>query len=76
MVAHSLAHNAKNISDDVIWLEDSPPPALDALYHDSLSIIKWNLVPVSKKKKKKKKKKEEEEEEEEVVEMVLRISKH
>ena len=40
LVAHSLAHNAENISDDVIWLEDSPPPALDALYHDSLSIIK------------------------------------
>ena len=40
LVAHSLAHNAKNISDDVIWLEDSPPRALNALYHDSLSIIK------------------------------------
>jgi len=39
LVAHSLARNAKNIIDDVIWLEDSLPPALNALYHDSLTII-------------------------------------
>ena len=35
-VAHSLARYAKNIVDDVVWLEDSPPPALEALYVDSL----------------------------------------
>ena len=37
-VAHNLAYYAKNILDDVIWLEDSLPPVLEALYHDSLSI--------------------------------------
>uniref|UniRef100_A0A7N2RFA1 Reverse transcriptase zinc-binding domain-containing protein n=1 Tax=Quercus lobata TaxID=97700 RepID=A0A7N2RFA1_QUELO len=33
---HSLARYAKNIVEDVVWLEDSPPPALEALYVDSL----------------------------------------
>ena len=32
MVAHSLARHARNISDEMYWLEDSPPPAVDALY--------------------------------------------
>lgn len=40
LVAHSLARAAKYVVDDVIWLEDTPPLALEALYHDSLSIIK------------------------------------
>ena len=53
LVAHGWARNAKDAIDDVIWLEDSPPPALEAFYDDSLSIIEWNLIPVSKKKKKK-----------------------
>ena len=35
-VAHSLVRYAKTIVDDVFWLEDSPPPALEALYVDSL----------------------------------------
>ncbi|KAL0009208.1 hypothetical protein SO802_010710 [Lithocarpus litseifolius] len=35
-VAHALAQHARNISEDVFWLEDSPPPALNALYQDSL----------------------------------------
>ncbi|KAK9994531.1 hypothetical protein SO802_024234 [Lithocarpus litseifolius] len=35
-VAHALAQHARNISEDVVWLEDSPPPALNALYQDSL----------------------------------------
>lgn len=35
-VAHALAQHARNISEDVFWMEDSPPPALNALYHDSL----------------------------------------
>ena len=39
MVAHSLARYAKNISDEMYWLEDSPPPELEALYQDSLHII-------------------------------------
>ncbi|XP_030924586.1 uncharacterized protein LOC115951544 [Quercus lobata] len=37
-VAHSLARFAKNVVDDMYWLEDSPPPALDALYYDSLHL--------------------------------------
>ena len=39
LVAHSLARYAKNISNDVMWLEDSPPPALESLYHDCLAIM-------------------------------------
>ena len=35
-VAHALAQHARNIVEDVFWMEDSPPPALNALYHDSL----------------------------------------
>ncbi|KAL0011066.1 hypothetical protein SO802_006174 [Lithocarpus litseifolius] len=35
-VAHALAQHARNISEDVFWLEDSPPLALNALYQDSL----------------------------------------
>ena len=34
-VAHSLVRYAKNLSNDVIWLEDSLPLALEALYYDS-----------------------------------------
>lgn len=34
-VAHSLARYARNIADETVWLEDSPPPALEALYFDS-----------------------------------------
>nr|POF10641.1 hypothetical protein CFP56_27199 [Quercus suber] len=34
-VAHSLARYAKTIVEDVFWLEDSPPPALEELYVDS-----------------------------------------
>lgn len=30
-VAHYLAKFAKGIVDDVVWLEESPPPALEAL---------------------------------------------
>ena len=36
--AHSLARYARHIDEDIVWLEDSPPPALEALYVDSLSI--------------------------------------
>ena len=31
-VAHSLARHARNVVEDIVWVEDSPPPALDALY--------------------------------------------
>ena len=35
-VAHALAQHARNISEDMFWMEDSPPLALNVLYHDSL----------------------------------------
>ena len=38
MVSHSLARQARNISDEMYWLEDSPPPVMDALYQDFLHI--------------------------------------
>lgn len=34
IVAHSLAHYASSIDEDIIWMEESPPPALEALYLD------------------------------------------
>ena len=37
-VAHLLASHEKNVTHDVIWLEDSPPPVVQALYLDSISI--------------------------------------
>ena len=38
-VAHVLAHYArKSLDEDVYCMEDSPPPAVDALYHD-LSLL-------------------------------------
>ena len=39
MAAHSLAKYAKNITDVIYWEKDSPPPAVEALYQDSLHII-------------------------------------
>ena len=36
-VAHSLARFARHLSEDIVWLEDSPPPTLEALYLDSIS---------------------------------------
>ena len=35
-VAHALAQHARNIPEDMFWMEDSPPLALNVLYHDSL----------------------------------------
>ena len=37
-VAHLLARHAKSLVHDVIWLEESPPPVVQALYFDSISI--------------------------------------
>ena len=34
MVAHSIARHARTISDEMYWMEDSPPLAMDALYQD------------------------------------------
>ena len=33
-VAHVLAQFARNLDEDLVWIEDSPPPALAALFHD------------------------------------------
>ncbi|KAL0001482.1 hypothetical protein SO802_015263 [Lithocarpus litseifolius] len=38
VVAHSLAKHARNLNDNMYWIKDTPPPAADALYHDSLHI--------------------------------------
>lgn len=35
-VANSLGCYASFIDDDIIWIEESPPPALEALYLDSI----------------------------------------
>ena len=32
MVAHALAKHARNLIDDLYWIEDTPPPVADALY--------------------------------------------
>ena len=37
-VANVLARHAENIVDEVFWIEESPPPAVTALYHDSINI--------------------------------------
>ena len=37
-VAHSLARFARNLREEVVWLEEDPPPALEALYVDSCSL--------------------------------------
>ncbi|XP_023921139.2 uncharacterized protein LOC112032606 [Quercus suber] len=37
-VAHSLARFARNVDDKLVWMEESPPPALQALYSDSLCL--------------------------------------
>ena len=37
-VAHVLARHAKNVVEDMIWLEETPPPAVEALYFDVLHL--------------------------------------
>ena len=49
MVAHTLAKHARNLINDVFWIEDNPPPVEDALYYDSLHINEWSIGPLSKK---------------------------
>ena len=34
-VAHELAHFARNISQDLYWMEDVPPIVREALYQDA-----------------------------------------
>ena len=51
-MAHVLAQYARHtLDEDLYWMEDSPPPALEALYHDSLSIWMNEYFPFKKKKK-------------------------
>ena len=38
-VANVLARHAKNVVDEVFWIEDSPPLTISALYHDSIIIL-------------------------------------
>ena len=33
-VAHGLARYAKYVHEDMYWIEDNPPPVLEALYYD------------------------------------------
>jgi len=37
-IAHSLARYARQVDDDFVWIEESPPSALEAFYLDSLFI--------------------------------------
>ena len=53
MVAHTLAKHARNLINDVFWIEDNPPLVEDDLYYDSLHINELSIDPLSKKKKKK-----------------------
>ena len=34
----NMARFARNIVEDLYWMEDEPPPAVDALHHDHLHI--------------------------------------
>lgn len=38
LVVHWLAQYARNIFDEIYWLEDSPPPGVTALYENSLHL--------------------------------------
>ena len=51
MVAHSLAIFARNIVDALYWMEDEPPPAVDALHYDHLHINEQVNLSFSKKNK-------------------------
>ena len=54
-VAHVLAQFARNISEDMYWMEDFPPIAREALYQDANFVSKLNDMLLFPKKKKKKK---------------------
>ena len=52
LVAHSLVRYARNVSDYVIWIEDFPPPAMEALYLESIQFQElMNEIFFLKKKK-------------------------
>ena len=37
-VAHALAKHARQIVEDMVWLEEDPLPAIEAMYYDSLNL--------------------------------------
>ena len=37
-MAHSLVKLARNLFEDMYWIEDTSAPTADALYYDSLHI--------------------------------------
>ena len=37
--AHCLARFARNVSDELVWIEDCPQPAREAVYNDSLTLL-------------------------------------
>lgn len=37
-VAYSLAHFVNQLESEIIWLEESPPPTIEALYLDCISL--------------------------------------
>ena len=52
-VAHELAQFARNISQDLFWMEDVPPITREALYQDADFSNELNVMfPFQKKKKK------------------------
>ena len=38
VVAHALAKYARQIDEEVVWLEEDPLPAVEAMYGDSLNL--------------------------------------
>ena len=49
-MAHSLAKYARNITEDMFWMEDSPLLAWDTMIQ--YLFIEWKLISFSPKKKK------------------------
>ena len=37
-VAHLLARHAKNVVEDIIWMEETPSPVVEAPYFDSMHL--------------------------------------
>ena len=52
-VAHCLARYASQLGEELVWLEESPAQALDALYLDASSLNDWMNSRFAFKKKKK-----------------------
>jgi len=38
-VAHLLARHVKNVTKDMIWMEDTPHPVAEALYFDFMHLF-------------------------------------